>query len=105
MNRVRGSRVAMSCIAALVAANATVAQVIYRRAHIDGAGELHIIMADGRAIVPRKKAEQVGFDQAAISADHRSIGWLALYPNCCTSYPIPLALVVLTEGKERMFDG
>jgi hypothetical protein len=30
---------------------------------------------------------------------------LELYPNCCTSYPIPLALVVRVNGKERSFKG
>ena len=50
-------------------------------------------------------SQQVGFDQVAISRDHRVVGWLALYPNCCTSYPIPLQLVLLREDGRRTVIG
>jgi len=33
-----------------------------------------------------------------LSDDATTVGWLALYPNCCTSYPIPLALVIYRNG-------
>jgi hypothetical protein len=55
--------------------------------------------------LPAKDSDQVAFSNAEISPDHRSVGWLRLYPNCCTSYPIPLALVVRTEGRDRVFEG
>jgi hypothetical protein len=29
------------------------------------------------------------------------VGWVALYPNCRTSYPIPLELVLLGSGRRR----
>ena len=30
---------------------------------------------------------------------------MAQYPNCCTSYPIPLALVVYSNGIKRSYTG
>lgn len=39
------------------------------------------------------------------SPEGRAVGWLALYPNCCTSYPIPLALVVYSNGIKRSYTG
>ncbi len=75
----------------------------YLQASTDQAGQLRIATKDGREIVPKKEAGQVGFDKAAISPDGRSVGWSALYPNCCTSYPIPLKLVIYASGRVRTF--
>ena len=61
--------------------------------------------ASGREIRPPKDSDQVGVEQVAISADRRAVGWLALHPNCCTTYPIPLELVVLTSARTRTFTG
>ena len=43
---------------------------------------------------------QSAFDEARISADGATVGWLALYPGCCQSYPLPLALVLYRDGRE-----
>ena len=65
---------------------------------------LIITGADGQAIEPPKVTEQVGFENALISQDGQFVGWLALHPNCCTSYPVPLTLVVLDQdGHHREF--
>lgn len=51
-------------------------------------------------------AEQVGFSDVKVSADGKHVGWLAMFPNCCTSYPIALKLVVLDDaGRLHTFDG
>lgn len=71
----------------------------YLSAEIDKAGQLQITTTDHRVIVAEKRQNQVGFSQPAISEDKTTIGWLALYPNCCTSYPIPLALVIFKAGR------
>ncbi len=42
--------------------------------------------------------EQVSYASPAIAADGRTIGWLAYYPNCCTSYSIPRELVIFRDG-------
>ena len=75
------------------------AQTTYRQADVDATGQLRIVLANAHVIRPPKDSDQVAFEQVAMSADHRSVGWVALYPNCCTSYPIPLKLVLLrTDG-------
>ena len=75
------------------------AQTTFRRADIDSTGQLHILLSNGHVIQPSKDSDQVAVEQVTVSADHRMVGWVALYPNCCTSYPIPLRLVLLrTDG-------
>jgi hypothetical protein len=77
----------------------------YRQVEILQDGRLRILTMDGREIIPPKRHDQVGFDKVAISEDGDAVGWLALYDNCCTSYPIPHELVILVNGQERDFTG
>jgi hypothetical protein len=77
----------------------------YDSAMVDASGQLHIRTTDRRQIHPPNDPDQVGFDKAAISPDRLAVGWLALFPNCCTSYPIPLKLVVLVSGRVHTFVG
>jgi hypothetical protein len=77
----------------------------YETAIVDANGHLHIVTSDRRQIQPPQDPNQVGFDKAAISPDRLAVGWLALFPNCCTSYPIPLKLVVYTNGRVHTFVG
>lgn len=72
---------------------------------IDPSGQLRITTKHHREIVPKKEHDQTGFEDAQISPDGHAVGWLALYPNCCTSYPIALKLVVLLNGEERTYLG
>jgi hypothetical protein len=60
---------------------------------------LTITAADGSQFAAPAFIDQVGFEEARVSPDGKYVGWLALYPNCCTSYPIPLKLVVLDEAR------
>jgi hypothetical protein len=56
---------------------------------------LSIRLANGRSIpAPFTDVEQQGFSRAAVSSDGRYVGWTAMFGNCCTSYPLPLSLVV-----------
>ena len=77
----------------------------FRRAAIDSTGELRIALSTGGLLRPARDSEQVGFEQPAIAKDGRTVGWLARYPNCCTSYPIPLTLVLLRAGGGRTVIG
>jgi len=70
----------------------------------DSGGPLRLVRAKGNPIVVAMDVEQVGFARIAISRDGRSVGWLALYPNCCTSYPIPLKLVIYSSGRRHVFE-
>ena len=72
----------------------------------DNASRLVITTDDGSRFSAPMFSEQVGFEQPRISSDGQSVGWLALYPNCCTSYPIPLKLVVLDRSRRlHTFEG
>lgn len=77
----------------------------YDTAVVDSSGRLHVVTTDGRRIQVPRDSDQVGFDKAAISPDRRAVGWLALFPNCCTSYPVPFRLVVYVNGRVRTFVG
>jgi hypothetical protein len=78
---------------------------MYVKAVVDSDGQLRILTEDGREIAPKKEPDQVAFEEAIVSPDGRAVGWLAEYPNCCTSYPIPLELVIYASGKLRKFTG
>jgi hypothetical protein len=88
-------------VALALGANRSSAQRTYRRADIDSAGRLRIVLSNKHVIWPPKDSAQVAFEQVALSADGRIVGWLALYPNCCTSYPIPLKLVLRRMDGSR----
>ena len=77
----------------------------YIQTEVGADGQLRIVTKDRREIVPKKEPDQVAFEMPRISPDGRAVGWLALYPNCCTSYPIPLKLVIYASGKLRTFTG
>jgi len=66
---------------------------------------LTIDSTEGPFAAPTTQPGQEGFAQPRVSDDGRFVGWLALQANCCTSYPIPLTLVILGEGNIlRRFD-
>ncbi|MGR8981636.1 MAG: hypothetical protein ACU84H_16310 [Gammaproteobacteria bacterium] len=89
----------------LISAPFSDANEAYVSATVDQSGQLRILTGEGREIAPAPEEGQAGFQRAATSSDRRSVGWLALYPNCCTSYPIPLKLFVHTGDKTRSFGG
>jgi len=61
---------------------------------------------DGSKFSAPKSGDQAGFEKPRISPDGKNVGWLALYPNCCASYPLPLGLVILDESRHmHTFDG
>jgi hypothetical protein len=78
---------------------------VYQSADVDASGALRIVTSDGRVTVVAKQKEQSSFQQPAISADRTAVGAQANYPNCCTSYDIPLELVVYYQGRVHRFKG
>ena len=99
--RTHNSTVLIACAALALATNSSFAQRTVRRADIDSTGQLQVVLSDGRVISAPKDSAQVAFEQVALSADHRIVGWVALYENCCTTYPIPLKLVLLRVDGDR----
>jgi hypothetical protein len=69
------------------------------RAYVDSDGALHIVGASGHETKPGKDKDQVAFSSPQIALDNQTVGWLAEFPNCCTSYPIPLSLVIYRNGN------
>ena len=83
----------------------------YDSVAVNADGNVSITTEDGRHITPPRlpplaaDMRNVGAEQAAVSPDHQSVGWLALFENCCTSYPLPLTLVILHNGRTHSFEG
>lgn len=76
----------------------------YRAADVTPDGRLRLTTTEGRTVwAPRdmqgEEQPQAAFEQARIAPDHATVGWLALYPSCCQSYPIPLALALYRDGR------
>lgn len=80
-------------------------------------GPLHIVYSDGTEIVEtlppwkhRTDKEDVfnavGFSEVELARDRQTLGWTVNVQNCCTSYPIPLSLVVFRNKRVlHSFDG
>jgi hypothetical protein len=93
--------------------HSTFADDLIAKAEIGKDTNLHIFTDSGKEIIIPKKSlkpsneelQQVSFEQIKLSADRLSIGWLATYQHCCTSYPIPLRLNVYSNQKEYSFTG
>lgn len=74
-------------------------------AGIDAAGDLVIVTSDHRTILVPREGEQSSFDDPIVSSARTAVGAQAEFPNCCTSYDIPLQLVVYALGKVHRFTG
>lgn len=86
----------------------------YESADIDADGNLRILTsAQGSIIVAKgglSKAgesfgKQTAFGKPVLSDDGRAVGAQAMFANCCTSYDIPLQLVIHSSGKTHRFEG
>lgn len=77
----------------------------YESAEIDPNGSLRITASSGRVIMLPKEGEQSSFRNPTVSPDRTAVGAQADYPNCCTSYDIPLQLVVYSKGTVHRFRG
>lgn len=73
-------------------------------------GPLHIVYDDGTEVVkslPPLEAStdtevvfnDVGFSDVHLAADQQTLGWTIDVENCCTSYPIPLRVVIFRHRK------
>ncbi len=85
--------------ASSLASKAQVAQATVANATLDSSGAIHISYSDGSDVTAPKLKDQVGFGHPIVARDKRTVGWLAMFPFCCTSYPIPLTLAIYRDGK------
>ena len=77
----------------------------YGSAAVDANGDLTIATTDGRTVNVRKEGEQTSFSTPVLSSSKAAVGAQAMFPNCCTSYDIPLQLVVYAGRKVHRFTG
>jgi len=86
----------------------------YESVDIDADGNLRILTSEQRTVIVPKGGSpkagesfggQTGFEKAVLSDDRRAVGAQAMFENCCTSYSIPLQLVVYSGGKTHRFEG
>jgi len=92
----------------------TASTATYESVAIDADGNLRILTSEQQTIIVPKggfaKAgesfgKQTAFKQPVLSDDRRSVGVKAMFANCCTSYDIPLQLVIYSSGKTHRFEG
>lgn len=91
-------------VALVLSTTCAVAGERYRAAELQPDGRLRLTTERGAiAWAPRdamgEDAPQADFAEPRIAPDHATVGWLALYPSCCQSYPIPLRLTLFRDGK------
>jgi len=72
---------------------------IVNKAFLDKEGNVHIALNGGKEIQPPKLKGQFENSEPVIAEDRKTVAWMAYFGNCCTSYNIPLTLVVFRSGK------
>ncbi len=88
------------------ALHATAAAERFTAAAVSADGQHLSLQIGSRTVEAVRLDGQVGFESAKVSEDGRHAGWLALFGNCCTSYPVPMALVVMgATGRRHTFEG
>ena len=69
------------------------------------AGDTFIVRTDGSKIPLPQFRYQVEIESPRVSSDGKRVGWLADMPFCCTSYPVPMFLVIFKGGAvERVIE-
>lgn len=81
----------------LLSNNEAGSQDSIEKVYADSAGLIHIVR-NGIDILAPKEKDQVTCDRPKLADDGKTAGWLVNYENCCTSYPIPLSLIIYRHG-------
>ena len=77
----------------------------YTAVAVDAVGQLVITTSDSKTVRVAKVKDQTEFSRPVISASGNAVGAQAMFGNCCTSYDIPLQLVVYANGRLHRFTG
>ncbi len=86
---------------AMACASASAQQV--DRASADPDGTVRVVLKNGKQKTVAKEKDQVDHGEFVGSRDGRAIGWTEMFPNCCTSYPIPLVVTIFRDGRVKRF--
>lgn len=74
----------------------------FKAAHLSADNTtLRVTTAQGATVSAPSLPDQVEFGSPRVSPDQSHVGWLALDTNCCTSYAIPMTLVVM-DAQHRV---
>lgn len=68
------------------------------KVYVDDQGRVHVVVS-GADILPPVEKDQVQASAPKVAEDGQTGGWLVQSDTCCTSYPIPLTLVLYRGGK------
>ena len=77
----------------------------YESAALDAHGNLTIRTSNGHSITVRKTGDQTSFESVTVASSRQAVGAEAMFRNCCTSYDIPLQLVIYADGRVHRFKG
>jgi hypothetical protein len=94
-------RFAIVAVVWLFLVHAAVGQLV-SRAFIAADGKVHLSYANHNAKVIPPEPQQITCEGVSVAEDQRTIGWLVLVDNCCTSYPIPTAVVLYRDDKKTV---
>jgi hypothetical protein len=61
-----------------------------------------MVQVGGKAQTIARDPEQVSSSAPVVSPDRRTVGWLAETPGCCTSYPLPMTLMLYRPGEKLL---
>jgi hypothetical protein len=81
---------------------------VITRAYVNpDSGRIHILYPNSKDQEISPETNQVSADPPVVAPDHETVGWTVEVPNCCTSYAIPITLVLFKCGKivQRIADG
>lgn len=96
------SVVVVFCCALLTFIARTASAQDISRAYCGKDGKAHLLYRNGVARTPATEPRQVGCNHVRVSTDGRTVGWSVLIENCCTSYPIPIAVVLYQNNKQTV---
>jgi hypothetical protein len=85
-------------LAALVRIVTAAGQTV-ERAYCGQDGKAHVVYADNSTKTIPPEEQQVGCADMSVADDHRTFGWSIQAENCCTSYPISVAVIAMRDGK------
>lgn len=95
-------RFACACALLPVLVCAAAAAQKVSRAYAGDDGSAHVVYANGTEKIIPPEQPQVGCENVSVAPNKQTIGWSMLVENCCTSYPIPTAVVVYRAGKKTV---
>jgi len=66
-------------------------------------GTVQVVFKNGKNTTVAEERDQVDHGEFIASRDGHAVGWTEMFPNCCTSYPIPLVVTIYRNGHVRRF--